>query len=306
MPLTEDEKTKIGKLIRLKFIEKPDMTAIKTFISTYPNQEWLTLVDAIKKVQEAKGYAADVLRELAKGGTKELGELGIDAISVASERHAPPRYRVLDGLARVIAAVNPKQTCVAVCVEPRYQRSLLVASNGRSLQKGAVQQLLNQVATDEIPFGEENQHLSELSAKRGALSSDDRATYVDLRAKRDRAKLGTAAHNMLRSLRVEIIIGGEFEHAELQLLDYIETTIFGTGGVSRTLPLYMGVSLRCCGKCQTVIDYYNSCGFNHVRIVTRGVHPTYDFRAWRCPEGAPMTADLSDDEGEYVSRQHRI
>jgi hypothetical protein len=134
---------------------------------------------------------------------------------------------------------------------------------------------------------------------------------------------------------VQVIVGKNHEHAELQLLDYIETTIFRTGGVSGTLPLYIGVSLRCCGKCHTVINFYNSSGFNHVRVVTRGIHPTYDFSGWKCPDGLfkriaemnpsfarvvealtftsqgakkehPMTAELSDDEGEYVSPKHRI
>jgi hypothetical protein len=197
MPLSEKEKSCIERTIRLRFLAQPDVSATRTFIAMMRNDDWLKLVDDKKNIQDAKTYAGSVLTELNKGGTKELCNLGIEAIAVSSEKHAPPGYRALDGVARLIAKTWPKEICVAACVEPRYQRSILISSNGRGLDTSAVQQLLENVAKATLSFGDQDQnHLIKLSSARGSLSSEDRTAYLNLREKRDVAKLRTAANNM--------------------------------------------------------------------------------------------------------------
>lgn len=319
----------------------PTVGAAKTAIS---NVNWTTVGIDGKKQNGAKKYAAEQLVQLQEGGLGEVRDLGYAVLEVG--RQSTPAvggYRALDALARMLSRVYPEETCIAVCVEPRYQTSLLISSNARQLDadavKGKLRELLEAIRPDELKKRVETDReaLRKLSASRGSFADRaDRERYAQMRFDRDTLKVHTALNNMLKLLRVVIVKSEDSDvHAELQILDYIEAEVFKTGGESRQLPLYLGVSLRCCGKCQTVINAYNSCGFNHVQVLTRGSHPTYDAGGWRCPRSLvslisetdsnfrklsealqyakqpakkehPMSAELSDSEDEYVGSQHKL
>ena len=166
-----------------------------------------------------------------------------------------------------------------------------------------------------------------------------KAQYREKRFERDVEKTRTALHNILASLRIEVVKSEESPvHAELQLLDYLEKVVYRTGGESRPAHVYIGVSLKCCGKCTTVIGAYNAAGFNHVIVMIRGSHSTFDRSGWKCPKklmeviaglntSEPnrdilrqieelqlsgknatdlMSPELSDSEDEYTPPRYRI
>ncbi len=338
--LTDGDKRMIEIRVREIFLRLNSVADVKRDLST---MKWAELGIDKGKSNQASAFAMRALTDLQNRGLGEIRDLGYAVLSVATESESTlAGYRALDAVARILSKIYTEETCIAVCIEPRYQTSLVIASNGQGLDADAVKAKLRGELLEGISLESSTQtvrqnggELRSLSSQRSNLTRTGRDRYLDLRYDRDKLKVQTALNNILKLLRVVVVKSSAKDaHAELQILDYVEGTIFRVGGEARQLPLYIGVSLRCCGKCHTVINAYNSCGFNHTRVMTRGVHPTYDAGGWRCPDslvrlisasdssfrqlseilqyakqdaqrGHPMSAELSDSEDEYVSSRHK-
>jgi hypothetical protein len=339
--MTDEEKRAIELFCEKLFLQLGTTKLAQAMVNNNLSaQDWKTAfpnADA-KQIGLYKKYAQDYLKSptLQQKGVQHLREMGTELVDVASDKQATRGYRALDAIARVLNCSFERQTCVAVCIDPRYQNKLLIASNAGTLDSAKVAEFLeaqvNQPALEALSEQDQAQ-LSQLSEIRSGAPNFDRARYTELRNRRDKMKLQTALSNLLSSCRSTVIVVKSKEdnvHAELQLLDYIESEIYRMGGAGKTTPLYIGVSLRCCAKCDAVFSAYNACGFNHVQVQFRGSHPTADFGGWRCPAsivelvkstnpefgkiakavqlaqktarpGHAMTADLSDsEEEEYV------
>jgi hypothetical protein len=340
--MTDEEKQAVELFCERWFLKLGTIKLAREMLSNkLSTQDWRTAFPNAdnKQVGLYKKYAQDYLKSerLQLKGVQHLQELGSELVDVASDKQARAGYRALDAIARVIGCSFQGQVCVAVCIDPRYQNKLLIASNAGTLDSAAVAEFLeaqvNQPAVEAFS-DQDRDELAQLSQNRGGGPDFNRVRYTELRNQRDKLKLQTALRNLLTSFRSAVTVVKSKEdsvHAELQLLDYIESEIYRIGGAGKTAPLYIGVSLRCCAKCDSVFSAYNACGFNHVQVQFRGSHPTADFGGWRCPASIvelvkstnpqfgkiaaavqlaqkpartahPMTADLADSEGEYVRK----
>jgi hypothetical protein len=292
--MNDDEKRAVELFCEKLFLRLGTIGLVRDELAAMNNQSWkaagLELRD--KVLGQCTGYAQNYVKKgLQERGVQLLRDLGSELVDVASDKQASAGYRALDAVARVIGCSFRNEVCVAVCIDPRYHNKLLVASNNRGLESAEIAEFLerqlNQPAQEALGEQDRNpDRLSGLSRDRGTLSKDDRDDYTQLRNQRDQRKLQTALSNLLTSFRsaVKVVKSEEDNvHAELQLLDYIEREIYHVGGAGKTNPLYLGVSLRCCAKCDSVFSAYNACGFNHVQVLFRGQHPTADVGGWRCP-----------------------
>lgn len=345
MPLDQESEAKLQQLFMDKarefFLETGNLKQTKEKMN-----DWLA---KIKKIQtrgipqafaevgidfkinqnQYMPYVNDAYSKIQQLGIEKLKKLGTPVLTSGEDQHAevPRHYRALDAAARLIMKEFPKEKCVAVCVEPRYEMELLVASNAGRLQAAEVREALEMIdgtQQGELPHREVFRPISAMRMTGGA---DGRQKYTQLRESMDVIKSQKAAHKLLDSYSIRVVSTAEtMVHAELQLLSHVEQDMRGAGARPE---LYIGVSLLCCGKCKTVIDMYNHCGVNQLRVKTRGWHPTYDFGNWRCPESLvelisethpdfkeialelqlakqdansayPMTVELSEDEGEYM------
>lgn len=203
--------------------------------------------------------------------------------------------RRLDAMARIINYIDDGK-CVAVCFE-RDKNTLHVSANSTTIKKNMIRSCFKSDRLKEIyrnltgGIGMEELKQTAIKLKKNKEWQEYYKQLGRMRIARDCAKVkmflrGEGEKWGITDVPVQInsICGVENYHAELLIVEYFHMQTMDQSPGESGKELYIGVSLKCCPKCHTILMTYNGWLERRRKFGWRGFHKAYE-GGWRLPKG---------------------
>ncbi|MEF9891391.1 nucleic acid/nucleotide deaminase domain-containing protein [Citrobacter sp.] len=227
--------------------------------------------------------------------------------------------RDLDRAARILHWAFPDEKCIAVCWKPMLgsnpTRKLIISTNncskarestvGRLTPENVAAKItseLTKVSVDKLKKSPE--YLLEFNRRR-PLRVDMASELMKWRVESSLKKFsGTDLSIFLSNIDTFdiIFIGGDNVHAEIRLLEYLETNYMKGGG---KVSIDIGVSMRCCGKCSAFIYKYRKNKNAIFLPEFRGSHSVFDLSGWSLPDKLKSLESELGDALTFFERSSR-
>jgi len=176
----------------------------------------------------------------------------------------------LDAMARELLLRHRNETCFAVCWLPHGELICATNSQNTTITEKEIKEYLGSAAKSvNVEHEKEKASIDALSWVEGDSVKASREKYQKV-----------FEYFLNNSKQITIVKNEAPGHAEVYLLDYLNSR-------GNQIPvLEIGVSMRCCAKCEGLFGLYQLCGQRKVTTVKwRGGHGIMDHGGWSLPSG---------------------